>query len=140
MLFEANIKLHMTKLYLKNFFFGSKNGGMGPKIFFFEVIKNTDHYFFCVSSVIKVCIFCCIPVPIPCLREIYFLKYRSIALRQSNCRTFKVSLDCQSRFYLLQWKPFENDEICFLFFLKFDFVLKIFKFLSRFFWPFRKMA
>ena len=33
-------------------------------------------------------------------------------------------------FYLLQWKPFKNDEKCVLFKLKALFVLKIFKFLS----------
>ena len=41
-------------------------------------------------------------------------------------------------FYLLQWKPFKNDEICFYFILKSLFVLKEYKFLSWFFCPVEK--
>ena len=49
--------------------------------------------------------------------------------------TFKFGLSPSKKVlcYLLDLKPFKNDEKCFLFHLKALFVLKIFKFLSRLF-------
>ena len=44
----------------------------------------------------------------------------------------------KSWIYLLKWKPFKNDEKCFMFCLKAFFILKISKFLSWNFWSSRK--
>ena len=46
----------------------------------------------------------------------------------------------KKRFYLLQWKPFKNDENAFYFILKALFVLKIFKCLSWLFGHIEKTA
>ena len=55
-----------------------------------------------------------------------------LKVKLTGCKTLKSDFQLEEKLPLLQWKPFKNDEKCFLFYLKNSF-LKIFKFL---FWLF----
>ena len=58
------------------------------------------------------------------------LEFEVIILKPSN---YNKILNQKNLFYLLQWKPFKNDEKWSLFHLKTFLVLKILKFSSRIF-------
>ena len=72
----------------------------------------------------------------------YYIEFNCIAiLNYTECHTeckaaFKVGLAPSKNiicFYLSEWKPFKNDEKCFLFRLKNSFCSQVFKSLSRLF-------
>ena len=61
-----------------------------------------------------------------------FLVFKDILRRSRKKGVLKVGLSSSKKlWYLLNWKPFESDENCFLFRLKSSY--KIFKFLSQHF-------
>ena len=69
-------------------YFCSQNGENGPKQGFLNLLENLFIIFFWIWSIKKVYINCCILAQILYLGKIWF----GNALRQSNCRIFKLNI------------------------------------------------